>query len=128
MTKPTPDEPTVPLKEYFEKMIALAKEAGSDALKIASDELARRLDALNGEAGRLANMQETYYPRQVAEPRLDQLAKDIRELQLSKAMLDGKASQTSFYIALVISLIGMLLSFCGLLIAITSIALRLIGL
>lgn len=63
----------ITLKEHIEKILALEKENNDKALKLATTELARRLEALNGEAGRLNKMQETYYPRQVAEPGLDQI-------------------------------------------------------
>lgn len=100
----------ITLKEYFEKVIEAEKDSQDKALKIATVELARRLEALNGEAGRLNKMQETYYPRQVAEPRLDQIEKEIRELQIFKAVLDNKASKDSVNRIQIMSIVGLLLS------------------
>lgn len=118
----------VDLREYFEMMIAAAKESSEKALIIARDELARRLDTLNGEAGRLSKMQETYYPRQVAEPAIEQIQKDVNDLQLTRALLDGKANQNSFYVTLFFSVVGLLVGFCGLATALISLVLRILGL
>jgi lipid II:glycine glycyltransferase (peptidoglycan interpeptide bridge formation enzyme) len=113
-------ESTVGLKEYFEKLIELEKDNNDKALKIATVELARRLEALNGEAGRLNKMQETYYPRQVAEPRFEQIEKEIKELIIFKAIAANKASKDSVTVAHV----GMAVS---LIVGLLSLVLRLFG-
>lgn len=107
------------LKEYIDDKLAHVKEANKDALTIFTTEVQRRLGELNGEAARLAKMQETYYPRQVAEPRHAQHDKDIKDLQLDRALLAGKASQNSFLIVLFFSVIGLLTSLCGLALSVT---------
>lgn len=106
MTQPT----EISLKEYFENILALEKQNNEKALKLATAELARRLEALNGEAGRLNKMQETYYPRQVAEPRLEQIEKELRELQIFKAIAVSKASRDSVIISMVLGATSMLLA------------------
>ena len=42
--------------------------------------------------------------------RVDDVADDVKSLQLAKAVLDGKASQSSVNIALVISILGLLVA------------------
>ena len=47
--------------------------------------------------------------------RLDDMSLDIRDLQLSKATLEGKANQSSVHVAYLISGIGIILAVMGLL-------------
>ena len=48
--------------------------------------------------------------------RLDDMRRDIRDLQLSKATLEGKADQKSVYVAYLISAVGIVLGAVSLLI------------
>ncbi len=65
---------------FEEKFRAVAK-----ALKLQAREYKRRLKDLNGEAGRLREMQERYVPREVHERTLDSMSAkffaSIKELQ-----------------------------------------------
>ena len=100
----------IALREYVDKLFELKDQA----LNLSSAELSRRLDILNGEAGRLRTMQETYLPREVADSRFEQLLGEVSDLKLYKARMEGMASQTSVIIAYVISTIGILLGIIGL--------------
>jgi hypothetical protein len=52
--------------DELEKRIALQFSARDTAVILNAAEMSRRLDLLNGEAARLRQMQETYYPREMA--------------------------------------------------------------
>lgn len=105
---------SVSLKEYFERILAEYKETMADALSIRSKETERRLDALNGEEERLRNMQTTYLPRTEYVLQHDRLKDDIESLKLSRAELQGKASQASVVIAYIISFLSIILGLIGL--------------
>lgn len=51
-----------------EREMKLKFKAANTALELKEKELSRRLELLNGEAGKLHIMQATYWPREVAEP------------------------------------------------------------
>ena len=101
----------VDLKYYIEKLL----DEKEKALILQSKELSRRLDALNGEAARLATMQRTYIPREVADTRICSLEDKLDALESWKDRQEGKASQSSVLIAYAISLIGIILGVVGLL-------------
>lgn len=51
----------------------------------------------------------------------------IKALQIDKAELHGKVSQSAFYLSMLFILFGLFLSFCSLLTAFTGLALRIYG-
>jgi len=110
-------EDGVSLKEYFEKVFAVEKEATAKALKLQSSENNRRLDLLNGEATRLVAMQATYLPRETHDLQYKVLADKVNSLELSRAEIKGKADQTTVNITLTIAVIGLILSAIGIIIA-----------
>jgi hypothetical protein len=82
------------------------------ALEVQSSEYARRLEILNGEAGRLHSMQMTYLPRELHEAsnrdvsaQIDRLRKEIEELRLFRENIKGQMVAYSAAISLAISII-----------------------
>lgn len=55
----------------------------------------RRLSELNGEAGRLREMQSSYVPREVFEAKMDDLTKGIRALENAQANIFGRIAVVS---------------------------------
>jgi len=47
------------------------------------------------------------------ERELDEIQKEVLKLQISKALLEGKADQKSVYVAYLLSLIGLIISLIG---------------
>ena len=74
-------------------------------LEVAARETAARVDT---ETKSLAARVDTETKSLAA--RVDDVADDVKSLQLAKAVLDGKASQSSVNIALVISILGLLVA------------------
>ena len=93
---------TVSLKEHFEKLFeAMEKRHDADqeksdiALKLAASELARRLDDLNGEAGRFREMQSNYMPRETAEAKYAEYEKRIAVLENAQSAEAGQNKQNA---------------------------------
>jgi hypothetical protein len=59
------------------------------------NEFMRRLAELNGEAGRLREMQASYVPREVYDTKLDDLTKSIRALENAQANIFGRIAVIS---------------------------------
>jgi len=66
-----------------------------DALDHQFNEWMRRLTDLNGEAGRLREMQAKYVPREVFESKLEDLAKGVRALENFQSNMLGKIAVVS---------------------------------
>jgi hypothetical protein len=105
---------SVSLKEYFERILAENKQSMADALAIRTSETDRRLEFLNGEAGRLKEMQTTYLLRKEYEIYHEQLVKDVRTLENFKLIMDTKASQSSVNWAYAIAIISIILTLIAL--------------
>lgn len=70
--------------------IRRTEEAGEKALTLATQELHRRLEILNGEASRLREMQATYVPREVFDRYKETQEQRISDLENFDANLTGK--------------------------------------
>jgi hypothetical protein len=68
--------------KYESRLNRLQFKALAQALELANIEKERRLDSLNGEAGRLAKVLAESMPRELAESKFAQQAKDLAELRL----------------------------------------------
>jgi hypothetical protein len=66
------------------------------ALELQAKEYERRLDALNGEAGKLHNMQEQYISREVFERTVTSLQDKIYILTTYKNAQEGKSDLTKY--------------------------------
>lgn len=76
---------------FEEKLKSLEK-----ALELQAKEYERRLDELNGEAGRLHKMQEMYVLREVFERTIDELRKELRILSEWKTKQEGRYQLTQY--------------------------------
>jgi len=54
-------------QKHLREVMELRFNENGTSIKLAAAETSRRLDLLNGEAGRLASMQATYLPRELYE-------------------------------------------------------------
>ena len=73
------DEQTV---KHLREIVDIKFEENEKALKIQAQEYERRLEALNGEAERLRQMQTTYLPRELYSIEHKELVKKIDNLQM----------------------------------------------
>jgi len=94
--------------------LARTEASGAAALKIASDELARRLDTLNHERSREAQMQQLNVPRETFEAELRRLNERINaiadRLVTAESILDSfkaRGSQTYILWGLLATVIGL---------------------
>lgn len=72
------------MKKEIEHLKELMNErflSSDKALDLHSKEVERRLTLLNGEAGRLKEMQSTYLPREIHDANLKELGSKIEWLQ-----------------------------------------------
>ena len=106
------NEDGVSLKEHFEsRIVALEK-----ATTIAAINMEKRLDGMNEFRSQLKDQASTFISRNEYTVMMEKLQQDIKTLQISKANLEGKASQQSVLIAYLISIISLciaLISFFG---------------
>ena len=94
---------------YAEKIARLEErlQASQDSLKLAREQMDKRLEGMNEFRLQLNNQAATFITRKEHEF----LIKDIQELKQWGARLDGKASQQSVMVAYVISIVGIIGSF-----------------
>jgi hypothetical protein len=121
----------ITLKEFIERIFAEREKQlqlhfrnSENALILSKLELDKRLNELNNLRAEYTKdrmddnttflRQETYYDKMIS------LDKDIKDLQLSKASLEGKASQTSVTRVTIISLAGLFIALIGIIIAISN--------
>jgi len=121
----------ITLKEFIERIFAEREKQlqlhfrnSENALILSKLELDKRLNELNNLRAEYTKdrmddnttflRQETYYDKMIS------LDKDIKDLQLSKASLEGKASQTSVTRVTIISLAGLFIASIGIIIAISN--------
>ena len=119
----------ITLKEFIERIFAEREKQlqlhfrnSENALILSKLELDKRLNELNNLRAEYTKdrmddnatflRQVTYYDKMIS------LDKDIKDLQLSKAALEGKASQTSVTRVTIISLAGLFIALIGMIIAI----------
>lgn len=81
------------------------------ALDLQAAEVARRLEVLNGEAGRLDKMQQSYVPREVYDAKVGEIGKELQELRTYKAETQGKGFAYAPLISLGIAVIAVLIGF-----------------
>lgn len=76
--------------ETLKERMDLKFEASEQARALQFNEWMRRLSELNGEAERLKAMQTEYYPRELAEGKIEDIEKAILALQIFQSNLIGK--------------------------------------
>ena len=100
----------ITLKDYIDDSIANIKES----VKIAYASMEKRLEGMNEFRDTLRDQASKFITRLEMEAKFEVIQKQVDELRLSKATLEGKASQTSVMIALVFSIIGLAIGLIGL--------------
>ena len=102
---------TVSLKQYLRDYVDIRLAALEKATELARANMDMRLNGMN-EIREAMRDQASHFVTAVEHravcDRLDRLEQKIRDLELSRAELSGKASQTSVMIAYAISLLGLL--------------------
>lgn len=96
--------------QELDKRLQLQVEASRVAVALAANDLKSRLDAMNEFRAALKDQATNFVPRAELEHNFENLAKDIKNLELSKALIEGKASQQSMNITWVISGLSLLIS------------------
>jgi DNA repair exonuclease SbcCD ATPase subunit len=90
---------------FEEKFKALEK-----ALELQAKEYERRLEDLNGEAGRLKAMKQELASREVFDRTIDELRKELKVLSEWKTKQEGK-SQLTMYIPWIIAIISIVIMY-----------------
>ena len=93
------------LEKYFTEMII----SRDKALLVALATMEKRLDGMNHLKAQLDDREKTYIPRLQYEVEHKVLSDRVDELRLSRALLEGKASQFSVNIAMFISFVSMMI-------------------
>jgi hypothetical protein len=106
----------VSLRDYFERLIAEQNKATA----VAYQSMERRLDGMNEFRDTLRDQGVTYLTKSEYHMAHGAIEKDVRELRESRALLEGKASQSSVNFVTVMSVVGLIMGIIG-------IALRLLG-
>ena len=79
-------------KQFIYKFFKEKFRSLSEALQLQAKEYKRRLDDLNGEAGRLRSMQSEYIPREVFDRTVTELRREIEELKIFKTKQEGRST------------------------------------
>lgn len=96
---------TVTLKQYFQVQIKNIKQS----VKVAYASMDKRLEGMNEFRKQINDQSGKFITREAFDAKHDAMEKEIKELQLSKANLEGKASQNSVNIALAVACVGILI-------------------
>jgi hypothetical protein len=99
--------------EALERLIDERHLNNKEALDLNAKEMARRLDILNGEAGRLREMQATYVPREIYEASVIK----IRALEDGAAYQRGQGQVIAALISAAVSVAVGLMTIAGVYIA-----------
>ena len=92
----------VSLKEHLNsRLCALEK-----AVDVAKKEMDRRLEGMNHLESKL----NVYMTKESYETKHELIQRQVDELRIAKAVLDGKASQQSVNVAMIVSIISLLLT------------------
>jgi len=89
------------------------KAAAQRALDIATAEIARRMEALNGEAKRIQAIEAKTITREAHQLTLAPLEKRVNDLEKDADTLRGKASQKSVNAAAILAGISLALNILG---------------
>ncbi len=106
------------LKTNSMEQLTEEKFAGAaDALRIQAKEYERRLDALNGEAARLREIQSTYLPKEIYEAKQKEQDGKIDNLIFVNQKSEGKSEGISMTVAAIFGVTVLLISIAGLIIS-----------
>jgi hypothetical protein len=90
----------------FEKRNNVLLDSKDQALGLASSALRDKLEEMNKFRDQIKTERADFLHVNVYQVQHDRVVTDIKDLQLSKAMLEGKASQSAVMVTLAISIIG----------------------
>jgi hypothetical protein len=115
-------QPDVSLKEYLLELLDERKaefntrfESMDRAINVATEALDKRLDSMNEFRNALKDQTATFITKSDYQSKHDELVKQIEDLKLSRATMEGKADQNSVNIAYIITFIGLIISIISLL-------------
>ena len=115
------DDNHVALKEFVEKVIEGHErlnearfQSVERAVDVASKQMEKRLEGMNEFRDSLKDQTSRFFTREEFHGAHNPIIKDIEELKLSRAALEGKASQKSVNVAYAISAIGIVISIVSL--------------
>lgn len=95
----------VSIEKYVDTLIAEVKES----VKTAYASMEKRLESMNEFRDTLKDQASRFITRSEMESKIDSLSTQVNDLRLSKATLDGKASQQAVTLSLIISFVGILI-------------------
>ncbi len=101
---------SISLREYFDAKI-LSQEK---AIALAYQSMEKRLEGMNEFRDTLRDQASRFVTRVELDAQIEKIEANLRPLELSKANLEGKASQTAFYIAIFFSVAGLILGIINL--------------
>ena len=98
------------LRDYFESRIS----AQDKALELARQGIDKRLESMNEFRAQLNQQASTFMTREYYDAKHETMQKQVDELMLSRAELQGKASQGSVVFAYGIGIVGVMIGVFGL--------------
>jgi hypothetical protein len=93
----------VTLKEHFESRL----QAVEKGIEVAYAGMQSRLATMNEFRETLRDQSAKFITREELEAKLSAICGQVKSLEISKAILEGKASQSQVTIALLLSVIGL---------------------
>ena len=96
----------VSLREYLESRIVAVEKA----IDVASEAMLLRLESMNEFRSTLKDQAGHFVTRDELETKLSFISEQLKDLQLTRAKMNGKASQKEALAILVIAMAGLLLS------------------
>ena len=99
----------ISLKEYFNEKLTAIEKTQQLALTLAKEHLDRRLEEMNNFRRDMQRMEGSFMTKIEFDSKHEMVSKDIVDLRLSRAELQGKASQLSVNIALLFSALGVII-------------------
>lgn len=93
----------------LEKRVDMRSAAAQQAVNLAANDLRARLDAMNEFRAALKDQSFTFVPRNEMDAKLESFSKELKQVEITHAMIEGKASQTGVNFSLIIA-VGSFLS------------------
>jgi hypothetical protein len=96
----------ISLREYVDLRFA----ANEKAIQLATDALNHRLEGMNEFRDEMSKDKIAYMTKESFEVKHNEITKQVDELRLNRANLEGKASQMSVVIAYIFTVLGIIVS------------------
>jgi len=113
VAEPTLRELLTERMDAIERLMLERHTANKLALDLQAREYERRLEALNGEAERLRNMQVQFLPREVYESHYKSLQAAIQTNSEFRANIAGRQTIVTIVVSAVVSILVGLLAFAA---------------